>query len=528
MPIEDMTTVSWGDNAKERMKTLLRGGYKLREVVADLIDNSIDYGGENCTVHVTFALASEDSKPYLCIRDDGDGIDPDDIDQAMTTGSRLTNYDHGLNLGMFGIGMKNSSLSQGKMVTIFSKAEGKEVCVRRIDAEHILGTDIWEIFTTHSGTAVAVKEFERLSDLPKGTTVLIEKMHKVENRIENESIDDDMLDIKDELDSYIGMVFEHYIQGTSLKSSIDNSYHNKQLTVYLNGTTEENLIQSLDPFLSHLVGGTNFDTLRIDYDIEDIQFGQRTFDVNCNHFIIPHLELIEPEWKKRLDKVIEWNNGQGIYFYRNKRLITFGGWGGCLGIETHRVHSRLRLEIPSYPEAAEYFELDPHKREMELPRSPKRKLKAKFAKRWRWHPNDTKLRNHSGRCGKEGRNKENLRAFNASQSQTTNASRQSTLPVTSVQNPGNEQSQNRDGQDTRNTNQNLTQQNPQSNNAPVINPNLPTNLPSTVEPQVNVVPKTTGPLMAILGGPIDQNWVIEINKNDPLYSKMIDKLRQME
>ena len=46
-----MTTVNWSDNPEARMITLLRGGYKLREVVADLVDNSIDYGGENCTVH---------------------------------------------------------------------------------------------------------------------------------------------------------------------------------------------------------------------------------------------------------------------------------------------------------------------------------------------------------------------------------------------------------------------------------------------------------------------------------------------
>jgi len=522
-----MSTVNWGDNAKQRIKTLLRGGYKLREVVADLIDNSIDYGGENCTVHVTFTLDNENSKPYLCIRDNGQGISPDDIDQAMTTGSRLTDYDPGLNLGMFGIGMKNSSLSQGKMVTVISKAENEDICVRRIDAEHILRTDIWEIFTTHSGSDVAITEFERLSNLPSGTTVLIEKMHKVENRIELETIDDDMLDIKDELDAYIGMVFEHYIKGTTLKSLIDNSHHGKKLTAYLNGTADENLIEPLDPFLSNLVGGTKFDTLQIDYKIEDIQFEQRTFDVDCNHFIIPHKELVPEEWKSRLDRVVEWNNGQGIYFYRNNRLITFGGWGGVLGIETHRVHSRVKLRIPSYPEAAEYFELDPHKREMELPRGPKSKLKKQFSKRWRWHPTDTTQCNHSSRC-KDGRKRENRRAFIASQNQSTPASRQSALPVAGMQNQGNVSSANRTGQNNQNSPRNENQDTGQSNNVPQNNQNLPTTPPPTVEPQVNVVSKNTGPLMAILGGPIDQNWVIEINKNDPLYSKMIEKIRDME
>ena len=67
-----------------------------------------------------------------------------------------------------------------------------------------------------------------------------------------------------------------------------------------------------------------------------------------------------------------------------------------------------------------------------------------------------------------------------------------------------------------------------SNSAPLVIQASPTTTSPSVQPQVNVVPKTTGPLMAILGGPIDQNWIIEINKNDPLYSKMIEKIREME
>jgi len=526
-----MTTVEWGDNARERMKTLLRGGYKLREVVADLIDNSIDYGGENCTVHVTFALASEDAKPYLCIRDDGDGIKPEDIDQAMTTGSRLTDYDHGLNLGMFGIGMKNSSLSQGKMVTIISKAEGKEICVRRIDAEHILSTDVWEIFTNHSGTEVAVKEYERLSELSKGTTVIIEKMHKVANRIELESLDDDMLDIKDELDAYIGMVFEYYLKGTTLKSLQDNSFHDKKLTVYLNGTDDENLIQPLDPFLSDLVGGTKFDTLQIDYKIADIQFEQRTFDVDCSHYIIPHKELVPTVWKARLDRVVEWNNGQGIYFYRNNRLITFGGWGGVLGIETHRVHSRVKLRIPPYPEAAEYFELDPHKREMELPRGPKAKLKKQFAKKWRWHPTDVNKVVHSTRC-KDGRKKENRRAFVAFQNRSTPTSSQTALPVARAPTIERNPSRNRNESNSGDTNSGMAQGSQDTNGARGINqrnePITRSPSPPPPEPKVDIVSKTEGPLVAITGNPIIQDWVIEINQNDPLYSKLIEKIRQME
>ena len=70
--------------------------------------------------------------------------------------------------------------------------------------------------------------------------------------------------------------------------------------------------------------------------------------------------------------------------------------------------------------------------------------------------------------------------------------------------------------------------NPPSNSRPRNNPPPNSLPPRSIEPQVNVVPKTTGPLMAILGGPLDENWIIEINKNHPMYSKMIEKIREME
>ena len=60
-----------------------------------------------------------------------------------------------------------------------------------------------------------------------------------------------MIALNDELDAYLGMVFESYINGVTLKSSRDDFFHNKKLTIYLNGTEHENMVHHL--VLSNLV-----------------------------------------------------------------------------------------------------------------------------------------------------------------------------------------------------------------------------------------------------------------------------------
>ena len=62
-------------------------GYKLEEVVADLVDNSIDAGASN--VWLIFAEETYINKDsfYLIAVDDGSGIDADGISSVMDFGA---------------------------------------------------------------------------------------------------------------------------------------------------------------------------------------------------------------------------------------------------------------------------------------------------------------------------------------------------------------------------------------------------------------------------------------------------------
>ena len=56
------------------------------------------------------------------------------------------NYDE-LDLGKFGVGMKSSSLSQAKEVTLFSKVSGGDIQMRRLSSRLMQILDQWVLIS---------------------------------------------------------------------------------------------------------------------------------------------------------------------------------------------------------------------------------------------------------------------------------------------------------------------------------------------------------------------------------------------
>ena len=106
--------------------------YDLEQVVADLVDNSIDAGAENIEIIYNEEEYNNHRSFYVIVLDDGKGIPDDNISSVMNFGAPRE-YDE-LELGKFGVGMKSSSLSQAQEVTLLSKVQ-KEINLRRLSAE---------------------------------------------------------------------------------------------------------------------------------------------------------------------------------------------------------------------------------------------------------------------------------------------------------------------------------------------------------------------------------------------------------
>ena len=111
-------------------------GYSIEAAVADLIDNSVQARAKNVVIRL---WRDNQQLTRIAIADDGDGIPPSEMRQAMQFaggGSRGAN-----SLGKFGMGLKLASLSQCTELTVVTRATPKETSGRRWTAEGII--DDW-------------------------------------------------------------------------------------------------------------------------------------------------------------------------------------------------------------------------------------------------------------------------------------------------------------------------------------------------------------------------------------------------
>ena len=95
--------------ASSMIETFRAIGYSIEAAVADIIDNSISANAKN--IWINFEWKGADT--WLSIKDDGSGMNNDELIQAMRPGSKNPIEDRGSkDLGRFGLGLKTASFSQ--------------------------------------------------------------------------------------------------------------------------------------------------------------------------------------------------------------------------------------------------------------------------------------------------------------------------------------------------------------------------------------------------------------------------------
>ena len=100
------------------MNSMRAMGYTFESAVADVIDNSICAGAQNIKILMPLSPLEKD----VCIFDDGSGMSPAELMEAMKYGSNVPDRKSN-DLGRFGLGLKSASLSQCRKLTVVSKKD---------------------------------------------------------------------------------------------------------------------------------------------------------------------------------------------------------------------------------------------------------------------------------------------------------------------------------------------------------------------------------------------------------------------
>lgn len=297
--------------ASAMINTFRAFGYNLQTAIADIIDNSISAKSTNIWVDYEW----RGSESWVSITDDGTGMDKETIVSAMTPGSKDPNDDRELSdLGRFGLGLKTSSFSQCKTLTVASKRKHYSVLKRCWDLDFVNETSKWSLLDYISDE----KYLAQLNNLDNGTVVLWENLDRLvgNSHIENEAARKVFLEEFSAVEEHLCLVFHRYLE-------------KKKVKIWINGLE----IKPWDPFMKDFDGGQLICNENLDND-----------SVNVKCYVLPHISKI-PKDKLDAVKTEKWYGLQGFYIYRNERLLLFADWLGLFNKNEHYKNARILIDI---------------------------------------------------------------------------------------------------------------------------------------------------------------------------------------
>lgn len=313
----------------EFIQALRSNGHTLKTAIADIIDNCVGAKARKVTIIFYFTDSVENS--YIGIHDDGVGMNEKELEKAMEFSAEFFTRDQ-RGLGRFGIGMKIGPLSFCKSVTVMTRKNGL-MCQSRWDVDHVLKTNKWQQLKQRFLNHKSQEKFleDHFYNKNQGTVIFCEKLDRVLD--DNAAHLDKSLSTKfalkaKDIGNYLGITHGDFIK-------------NKNIIIQ-NGL---GLIYNYwDPFCLNYSK-----TKKIDLKI--LKFDNKRIIIQG--FILPRKQYFKDvDDYKKAGGPDGWNQHQGLYIYRGKRLITFGGWFGLkdgerLWEQTSKFNRvRIRIDIP--------------------------------------------------------------------------------------------------------------------------------------------------------------------------------------
>ena len=370
-------------SAKRLIKALRDTGYSFETAIADIVDNSI--AALATDIHIS-AFLTDTGAQVVHITDNGHGMDPDTLEDAMTYGS--DEREEKQSLGKFGLGLKTASTSQAMSFSVATKTgKDSDASSATWDIDHVIEEDEWELLWNAESEDDLVEEIDRMprnslslepiitlegdyrcphceyggeegmkeadvqnhieqSHLVKegaGTTVLWEKIDRVIKKYVDPAGSDAQKAWEGKVDSlaeHLGMVFERFLDDSkSVRRTVNIKLNDVDLIPW-------------DPFcidhaLTQKIGGQTM-------VVED-EDGTHIGEFHLTAYCVPHSTLLSTE-EKISTKMKEANKWQGIYVYREERMLVAHEWFRLRARESHA--NSLRVELRFDYRLDDDFQLD--------------------------------------------------------------------------------------------------------------------------------------------------------------------------
>jgi len=302
--------------AASMIETFRAIGYSLETAIADIIDNSISAQAKN--IHINRIWHG--GKSLITIKDDGTGMNSEEIIQAMRPGAQNPLSDRSeTDLGRFGLGLKTASFSQCRKLSVLSKRAGYAAAFWSWDLDYVAQSKKWELLRW------IPEEFtHELDDQKSGTLVVWTDLDRVLSPATSETDENAKQKFSASLDkvkNHIAMTFHRFIEDKSVK--IFWCSHQ---------------VEAWNPFCIN-------ESKTQEQPTDNINGGGK-----MKGYVLPHKNnFSEPKESnyKKAEGINGWAAQQGFYVYRGNRLLLAGDWLGLRRKEEHCKLVRIQIDLPN-------------------------------------------------------------------------------------------------------------------------------------------------------------------------------------
>lgn len=335
--MEDITAVSSRTVPPDpSIADALGAHHELPTALADLVDNSIDAGASQVRIRI---LTDDDYVTGVLVIDDGHGMDEAGIDAAMAL-SRRRDYGE-TDLGHYGLGLKAASLSQADTLDVYARAIGGVPVGRRITRQEptlVQSLDDGQVGEVLEGTLVRMTDAAPLS----GTVVRWRGFRTAVVAPDRDERRSWLSRLVESIRRHLGLVFHRIIARGDVGIAVD------EYDLGLGRAGSARRVRALDPLALDAAAAHPY---RLAGEV-----GEVPFDLTAVILKGAALEAPGVEVSRRLSPA---EGGQGLYVYRNDRLLQLGGWNSI--IDGGRDYANLRISLDVGDALLDVVRINPEK-----------------------------------------------------------------------------------------------------------------------------------------------------------------------
>lgn len=299
-------------------------GYEFNTSMADVIDNSIAAQAKNIEVTVAMDFGGN---ILVSVIDDGVGMDRDGLINAMRYGSKRRADQ--ASLGKFGLGLKTASTAFCRRLSVISRSQTvSDVLKATWDLDHIAAVGRWEL---KLGSAVPeeIKLLNTVAIDQSGTVVLwenVDRLLKAYAVPDGKAAKAALKRYVNDLRFHVSMVYQRFLDVNDKRAT--------DVSIRVNG-------EKVLPWDPYCVTETK---APIAEKVQKVEIGEtENAEFTVRAYILPRKDEFSDQTTVKEARLT--NDMQGLYVYRENRLIHGPDWLEMYSKEPHMSLCRIELSF---------------------------------------------------------------------------------------------------------------------------------------------------------------------------------------